>query len=50
MNDYYSIYTWAMDRQAEAERLAAERRLVRQSRHVPVRLRWPLKTRRRDGR
>ncbi len=49
MQDYYSFYTWAMDKQAQVEREAAERRLYRQSRYVTVRLRWPL-ARRRDDR
>ncbi|HKV30850.1 MAG TPA: hypothetical protein VJT14_07530 [Candidatus Dormibacteraeota bacterium] len=52
MNDYYSLYTWAMDRQADLQREAAQRRLVRHSRYVNThdnsRLRWPL-TRRRDA-
>ena len=44
MQDYYSIYTWAMDKQAQMEREAAERRLVRQS---PLSLRlWPVIRRR----
>ncbi|HEX3629278.1 MAG TPA: hypothetical protein VHW91_02305 [Candidatus Dormibacteraeota bacterium] len=47
MQDSYTIYTWAMDRQAELQREAAERRLARDSRHVHLRLRWPLATRRR---
>jgi hypothetical protein len=49
MNDYYSLYTWAMDRHAHLERQATERRLVRAGRHVRyatthanLRLRWPL--------
>jgi hypothetical protein len=47
MQDYYSIYTWAMDKQAQMEREAAERRLVRQS---PLSLRlWPV-IRRRNSR
>ncbi len=47
MQDYYSIYTWAMDKQAEMERQAAERRLLRQS---PITLRiWPV-IRRRNSR
>ena len=49
MQDYYSIYTWAMDKQAEVQREAAERRLLRDSRHMNLRLRLPL-LRRRDGR
>jgi hypothetical protein len=48
MQDYYSIYTWVMDRQAELERQAAARRQIRQSRHVNLRLRWPLPRRRDD--
>jgi hypothetical protein len=50
MQDYYSIYTWAMDRQADLEREAQRRRLVRQSRHSMLRLRRPLAIRRRDDR
>jgi hypothetical protein len=48
MQDYYSIYTWAMDKQAQMEREAAERRLLRQ---LPLNLRlpWPL-GRQRNGR
>ncbi|TMF09125.1 MAG: hypothetical protein E6I37_15350 [Chloroflexi bacterium] len=56
MNDYYSLYTWAMDRHAQLERQATERRLVRAGRfaryattHAASRLRWPL-GRRRDER
>jgi hypothetical protein len=52
MNDYYSLYTWAMDRQADLQREAAQRRLVRHSPYVNThdnaRLRWPL-ARRRDA-
>lgn len=52
MNDYYSLYTWAMDRQADLQREAAKRRLVRHSPYVNThdnaRLRWPL-ARRRDA-
>jgi hypothetical protein len=48
MNDYYSIYTWAMDKQASFEREAAQRRLLRQSRTVTLHLRWPLEIRRED--
>jgi len=51
MNDYYSLYTWAMDRQAELQREAAQRRLARHSSYVNThdnsRPRWPF-TRRRD--
>lgn len=47
MQDYYSFYTWAMDKQAQLEREAADRRLLRDSRHVHIRLRLPLTTRRR---
>jgi hypothetical protein len=54
MNDYYSLYTWAMDKHAEMEREAAQRRLVRHSRYVNthenLRLRWPLARRRDDTR
>ena len=49
MQDYYSIYTWAMDKQARMEREAAERRLVRQSPSVSLHLQWPIVVRR-DGR
>jgi hypothetical protein len=49
MQDYYSMYTWAMDKQAEMLREAAERRLLRRSRYGNLRLRWPL-ARRRDDR
>jgi hypothetical protein len=49
MQDYYTIYTWAMDKQAQIEREVAERRLLRQSRYLGLRLRWPL-VRRRDDR
>jgi hypothetical protein len=48
MQDYYSIYTWAMDKQARMEREAAERRLLRQS-PLNLRLRLPL-LRRLNGR
>jgi len=48
MNDYYSIYTWAMDKQAGLEREAEQRRLVRQSKSVSLRLRWPVEIRRED--
>lgn len=48
MHDYYSIYTWAMDKQAELERQAAERRLLRESRPVSLRLRWPVVIQRDD--
>ena len=52
MNDYYSLYTWAMDKHAQLEREATERRLVRHSRYVTThdnsRLRWPLARRRVD--
>lgn len=50
MHDYYSFYTWAMDKQAQIEREAAARRLLRESRHIHIRLRLPLAVRRRDGR
>ena len=46
MQDYYSIYTWAMDRQAQLQREAEVRRQVRESRHLNLRLRWPLLRRR----
>ena len=48
MNDYYSIYTWAMDKQATVERQAERRRLLRQSRPVTLHLRWPVEIRRDD--
>lgn len=48
MNDYYSIYTWAMDKQAAIEREAEQRRLLRQSRPVSLHLRWPVEIRRDD--
>ena len=41
MNDYYSIYTWAMDKQDTIEREAKQRRLIRESKPVNLRLRWP---------
>jgi hypothetical protein len=53
MQDYYSLYTWAMDKQAHLEREATRHRLVRHSRyvttHLNLRLGWPL-TRRKDER
>jgi len=54
MHDYYALYTWAMDKQAQMEREATQRRLVRHSRYVNAhdnlpRLRWPL-ARRHDER
>jgi hypothetical protein len=48
MNDYYSIYTWAMDKQAAIEREAEQRRLLRQSKPVSLHLRWPVEIRRED--
>jgi hypothetical protein len=48
MNDYYSIYTWAMDKQAAIERETQQRRLLRQSKPVSLRLRWPVEIRRVD--
>lgn len=48
MNDYYSIYTWAMDKQAAIEREAGQRRLLRLSRPVTLRLRWPVEIHRED--
>jgi hypothetical protein len=48
MNDYYSIYTWAMDKQATIEREAEQRRLLRQSKPVSLHLRWPVEIRRDD--
>lgn len=54
MNDYYSLYTWAMDKQAVLEREATQRRLVRHSRyaaaHDNARPRWPFARRRDDER
>jgi hypothetical protein len=54
MQDYYALYTWAMDKQAAMEREATQRRLVRHGRytntHVNLRrLPWPL-ARRADDR
>ena len=46
MNDYYSIYTWAMDKQAQVEREADRRRMLRETRPVTLHLRWPLEIRR----
>jgi len=52
MQDYFSLYTWAMDRQAQFEREAAERRLARHVQydrpHAKTRRRWPLAGRRED--
>ncbi len=48
MNDYYSIYTWAMDKQAAIERETEQRRLLRQSKPVSLRLRWPVEIHRED--
>jgi hypothetical protein len=48
MNDYYSIYTWAMDKQDTIEREARQRRLIRESKPVGLRLRWPVGARRQD--
>jgi len=46
MQNYQSLYTWAMDRQAQFEREAAERRLARHferaRRHTNQRRRWLL--------
>ena len=54
MNDYYSLYTWAMDKQAHLEREATERRLARHSQYVNThdnaRPRWPFARRRDDER
>jgi hypothetical protein len=53
MNDYYSLYTWAMDKQAHLEREATQRRLARHSRygsHDNSRPRWPFARRRDDER
>ena len=53
MQDYYSLYTWAMDRQAQFEREADQRRLARHVQydrpHANQRRRWPLAGRREDG-
>ena len=51
MQDYYSLYTWAMDKQAHYEREAARQRLVRHSRYLSrhLRLSWPI-ARRKDER
>lgn len=46
MQDYYSIYTWAMDKQAQMEREAAERRLIRESPSARLRFSWPIVRRR----
>ncbi len=48
MQNYQSLYTWAMDRQAEAHQRAANHRLLRQSRHFNLRLPWPIRRRRDD--
>src|SRR2546422_10837600 len=54
MNDYYSLYTWAMDKQAHLEREASQRRLARHARymttHNNARPRWPFARRRDDER
>jgi hypothetical protein len=54
MQDYYALYTWAMDKQAQMEREATSRRLVRHARylssHVNLRLQWPPIGRRREDR
>ena len=55
MNDYYSWYTWAMDKHAQLEREATRRRLLRHSKYANThdnssRLRWPLARRRDDER
>jgi hypothetical protein len=46
MYDHHSLYSWAMDRQAQFEREAAERRLARHVQndhpHATPRRRWPL--------
>ena len=42
MQNYYSLYTWAMDRQASLEREAARHRMSRTSRHSRWSLRWPI--------
>jgi hypothetical protein len=48
MTDYYSIYTWAMDKQAAVEREAGRRRLLRLSKPVSLHLRWPVEIRREE--
>ena len=48
MQSYYSMCTWVMDKQAEAQQRAMERRLLRQSRHITVKLRWPIRRQRDD--
>ena len=48
MNDYYSIYTWAMDKQAQVEREAERRRMLRATGSVTLHLRWPVEIHRED--
>ncbi len=52
MQDYYSLYTWAMDKQAHFEREAERQRLVRHSRHMSrhlnLRLGWPIARRKNE--
>ena len=52
MQDYYSLYTWAMERQAQFEREAAQRRMVRHAKNphpfASLRRRLPLAGRRED--
>jgi len=52
MQDYYALYTWAMDKQAHLEREAARQRLVGHSRylntHINLRLGWPLARRKNE--
>ncbi len=55
MYDYYALYTWAIDKQAQMEREATQRWLVRHSQYIvnthdnTRRSRWPL-ARRSDDR
>jgi len=51
MQDYYSLYTWAMDKQAHLRREAKQQRLARHSRYLTplTKLGWPL-ARRKDER
>ena len=52
MQDYYALYTWAMDKHAHLEREAARQRLARHSRylttHINIRLGWPLARRKNE--
>jgi len=42
MQDYYALYTWAMDKQAAMQQETAQRRLIRRSRNSRWALRWPI--------